>query len=112
MNNILCSNLIYFSHFVNILEKTENIHEVDFLIKNHSCHNTSVRVDVVADGGGTWIKAIARNPKGLSDIAFGRSNYGSKSILDHAKSYELAANNNLYCFKRPRVLFRNEITLC
>lgn len=103
MNNILCSNLVYFTYFVDVLEKTENIHEVDAPIKNYGGQKPLIRIDIVADNGGTWIKVIARNSKNLNDTALGRSNYGSKSILDHAESYAIAANQSLYCFKRPKV---------
>lgn len=103
MNNILCTNLVYYTYFVKVLERTENVYEVDFPIKSHKCPNTLIRIDIVADNGSTWIKAIARNSKALSDSALGRSNFGSKSILDHAEAYEIAANQNLYCFKRPKV---------
>lgn len=103
MNNIFCSNLVYFTYLVNVLEKTENVCEVDFPIKSQRCQNTSIRIDIVADKGATWMKVIARNSKGLSDTAHGHSNYGAKSILDHAKSYASAAASNLYCFKRPKV---------
>lgn len=103
MNNILCSNLVYFEYFVNVLEKTENVYEVDVPIKGQNCQNTTVRIDIVADSGSTWIKVIARSSKALKDSALGRSNFGSKSILDHARAYQHAANHNLYCFKRPKV---------
>lgn len=110
MNNILCSNLVYFTYFVYVLEKTENVYEIDFPIKSRGCQNPLVRIDIVADNGGTWIKVIARNSKSLSDTAFGRSNYGSKSILDHARSFALAASYNLHCFKRPKVrMFQNTL---
>lgn len=103
MNNILCSNLVYFEYFLNVLERTENVFEVDVPIKSQKNQSFTVRIDIVADNGSTWIKVIARNSKALHDLAHGRSNYGSKSILDHANAYAIAANHNLYCFKRPKV---------
>lgn len=103
INHIQCSNLVHFAYFVRILEQTENVYKVDVPIKIHECRDTVVRVDIVADNGKTWIKVIARNPKALSDTAFGRSNYGNKSILDHAKCYASSANQNLYCFTKPKV---------
>lgn len=102
-NNILCSNLVHFAHFVNVLEKTKNVHEVDVPVKSYEFQNPLVRIDIVADNGGTWIKVIARNSKSLNETALGRSNYGLKSILDHASSYTLAASYNLYLFRRPKV---------
>lgn len=111
IHHILCSNLIHYEHFVKILKDTNNIHCVDFPIKKRGDQKASVRVDIVANNGCTWIKVIARNPKALNDIAFGRSNYGAKSILDHAKCYIEAAKDNQYFFKSPEVIFdfANEI---
>lgn len=111
IHHILCSNLIHYEHFVKILKETKDIHCVDFPIKRRGDRKASVRVDIVANDGCTWIKVIARNPKALNDIAFGRSNYGAKSILDHAKCYIEAAKDNQYFFKSPEVIFdfANEI---
>lgn len=105
MNNILCTNLVYFTYFVQVLEQTKNIYEVDFPIKSDTRKSAPVRIDIVADNGATWMKVIARSSKGLADMAFGRSNYGSKTILDQAKSYSIAAADscNFYCFKKPKV---------
>lgn len=95
--------MVHFAYLVKILNETKDIHRVDVPIKLRGEHKTSIRVDIVADEGGTWIKVIARNSKALNDIAFGRSNYGTKSILDHAKCYTEAANDNLHCFRSPKV---------
>lgn len=67
---------------------------------------SKLRVDIVADGGATWIKVIARNPKSLSDAVHGRTSYGSKSILEQAEEYVEAAEANPHMFKPPRVVFR------
>lgn len=99
----MCSNLAHFAYLVKIIEQTNNIQSIDYPIKIHGYQKASVRVDIITDNGRTWIKVIARNPKALNDIAFGRSNYGAKSILDHAKCYIEAAENNPYCFKSPTV---------
>lgn len=48
---------------------------------------------------------IARNPKSLSDSAYGRSGYGSKTILDQAAEFVQAAADNVYFFKPPKVIF-------
>lgn len=103
INHILCSNLVHFAYLVHILSQTERVQGVDFPIKTSGNHKSTTRIDIVADGGRTWIKVIARNPKALNDIAFGRSNYGTKSILDHANSYIEGALDNQYCFQNPTV---------
>lgn len=103
INHILCSNLVHFAYLVQILSQTERVQGVDFPIKTSGNHKSTTRIDIVADGGRTWIKVIARNPKALNDIAFGRSNYGTKSILDHAISYIDGALDNQCCFQNPTV---------
>lgn len=85
------------------MEETEDVQYVDFPIKKRGDKKTYIRVDVVANEGRTWIKVIARNPKALNDIALGRSNYGAKSILDHAECFSFAADDNLQYFTRPKV---------
>lgn len=105
INHILCSNLIHFGYLVNILSHTENVQGVDYPIKTCGNHKSTTRIDIVANSGRTWIKVIARNPKALNDIAFGRTNYGTKSILDHAINYTQGALDNQYCFKNPNIIF-------
>lgn len=102
INHILCSNLIHFAYLVDVLRRTPNIQRVDLPIKSPDSEKP-IRIDIVADNGRTWIKAIARNPKALKDIALGCSNYGSKSILDHAIQYMEGANSNQCFFQTPRV---------
>lgn len=99
----MCSNLVHFSYLIKVLEETNNVEGVDFPIKFQGSQKSTIRIDIVADNGKTWIKVIARNPKALNDIALGRSNYGAKSILDHAESYIEAAKDNLQCFQTPKV---------
>lgn len=52
-----------------------------------------------------FCSVIARNPKSLSDSAYGRSGYGSKTILDQAAEFVQAAADNVYFFKAPKVIF-------
>lgn len=101
--HILCSNLVHFSYLVNILKQTENVLGVDYPIKTGGSNKSTTRIDIVAENGSKWIKVIARNPKALKDIAFGNSNYGTKSIFDHAVNYTEGAKDNQYCFQNPKV---------
>lgn len=73
----------------------------------------ALRVDVVAENGSQWIKVIARNPKALKDIALGCSNYGAKSILDHAVQYVESAEINQCLFQSPKVcILANLLPIC
>lgn len=90
---------------IETIRRSKDVKGLDFPIKIGDSKKSSFRVDIVADDGATWIKVIARNPKALNDIAFGRSNYGAKSILDHAINYSEGANDNQFRFRNPKVNF-------
>lgn len=103
VSNILCSNLVHFGYLIETIRRSKDVKGVDVPVKIGESKKSLFRVDIVADDGYTWIKVIARNPKALNDIAFGRSNYGAKSILDHAICYSDGANNNQFRFQNPKV---------
>ncbi|XP_055615477.1 UPF0415 protein C7orf25 homolog [Toxorhynchites rutilus septentrionalis] len=105
INHILCSNLTHFACLVQCLLGCENVTHVDYPLSLED-RGSKLRVDIVADGGATWIKVIARNPKSLSDGVHGRTSYGSKSIVEQAEEYVEAAEANPHLFKPPRVVFR------
>lgn len=90
-------------HLVKTLKETENVKGVDIPIKVHD--RRTVRVDIVAETiyTNTYIKCVARNSRALNDIAFGRSNYGAKSILDHAECYAAIVQNNECSFQVTKV---------
>lgn len=102
-NQILCTNLVHFSYFVKVLKETANVQAVGLPVKFPGHRKAAARIDIVASDGREWVKVIARNPKALNDIAFGCSNYGSKSILDHAKQYIDIARDNPQFFQVPKV---------
>ncbi|XP_053659448.1 UPF0415 protein C7orf25 homolog [Anopheles marshallii] len=105
INHILCSNLTHFGCLVDCLLVSADVKHVDYplAVEDRAC---PLRVDIVCDGGATWIKVIARNPKSLSDAVYGRTSYGSKSILEQAEEYVQAACNFPYMFRPPSVIFR------
>uniref|UniRef100_A0A182M5A5 DUF1308 domain-containing protein n=1 Tax=Anopheles culicifacies TaxID=139723 RepID=A0A182M5A5_9DIPT len=105
INHILCSNLTHFGCLVDCLLVSADVKHVDYPlpVEDRAC---PLRVDIVCDGGATWIKVIARNPKSLSDAVYGRTSYGSKSILEQAEEYVQAACNFPYMFRPPTVVFR------
>ncbi|XP_035894477.1 UPF0415 protein C7orf25 homolog [Anopheles stephensi] len=105
INHILCSNLTHFGCLVDCLLASSDVKHVDYPlpVEDRAC---PLRVDIVCDGGATWVKVIARNPKSLSDAVYGRTSYGSKSILEQAEEYVQAACNFPYMFRPPTVVFR------
>lgn len=102
INHILCSNLVHFAFLVEVLRNTPNVQSVDSPMKAPNANN-SLRIDVIAENGSQWIKVIARNSKALKDIALGCSNYGAKSIIDHAIDYVQCAEMNQCLFRTPQV---------
>lgn len=110
-NHILCTNLVYFEYFVKVLRETNHLQAVDFPVKLPGHRKTIARIDIVSSDGTEWIKVIARNPKALNDVAFGKSNYGSKSILDHGKLYNEIAKGNPQYFQIPKVIFESRYSL-
>lgn len=84
--------------------RAKNIHHVDYPVKMGNKRKSSIRIDIVSNNGGTWIKVIARNSKGLDDGVNGEASYGTKSILDHAASYINAAEDNPFNFRPPKVI--------
>ncbi|XP_058059058.1 UPF0415 protein C7orf25 homolog [Anopheles bellator] len=105
INHILCSNLTHFGCLVDCLLASSDVKHVDYPlpIEDRAC---PLRVDIVCDGGATWVKVIARNPKSLSDAVYGRTSYGSKSILEQAQEFVQAASAFPYMFRPPTVVFR------
>ena len=39
-------------------------------------------MDIVCEGGGTWLKVVARNPRALALNCLGGNQFGQRSILD------------------------------
>lgn len=65
----------------------------------------SITVDIVASSGHTWINVIARKPAALLANACGQGEFGSKSLLDTAYVYLMAAEQHLTDYLKPRVVF-------
>lgn len=103
-NNILCSNLAHFAYLVRILSGTDHCLAVDYPVKSFEHKKSSIRIDIVATNGREWIKVITRNPKALIDVVCGRTHYGTKSILDHARHYTENAKDNWQSFEATRVI--------
>ena len=99
---VKCSNLTAFEHLVKALPRYKNPQYILHPIRNNLL-KTSLRIDLVADNGGTWIKTIARNAESIIDTIEGRGEYGAKSILDHADDYLAVSKESFYMFNHPKV---------
>lgn len=85
---------------IDTLRNVENCQSVN---KIFILDDRKITVDMVCDGGLTWIKVIARNPKSLSQICMGNGSYGVRSIIDQAEEYVMCAQLHPCLFQTPKV---------
>ncbi|TDH06399.1 hypothetical protein EPR50_G00133100 [Perca flavescens] len=62
-------------------------------------------VDVVANGGHTWVKAVGRKAEALHNIWQGRGQYGDKSIVSQAEDFLRASLQQPVQYQPPHVVF-------
>ncbi|XP_014207699.1 UPF0415 protein C7orf25 homolog isoform X2 [Copidosoma floridanum] len=75
------------------------------VLKPFNHQNSRLEIDIVCDGGSSWIKVIARNAKALTLISQGRAEYGQKSVIDQANFYFTCAKNHPHMYKPPTIVF-------
>jgi hypothetical protein len=75
------------------------------VLKPFKYQNSKLEVDIVCDGGSSWVKVIARNAKALTLISDGNAEYGQKSVFDQADSYLKCAQNHPHMYKHPNIIF-------
>ena len=75
------------------------------VLKPFKYENAKLEVDIVCENGSSWVKVIARNPKALTLISCGNAEYGQKSIIDQAETYQRCAKNHPYMYKPPKIIF-------
>lgn len=100
--HLQCSNLTHFSALVEVLSQVENCTHVN---KPFMLDDRKIIIDIISDGGLTWTKVIARNPKSLSQICLGNTNYGVRSIFDQAEEYIECAQQYPCMFQTPKLIF-------
>lgn len=98
--HLQCSNLTHFSAIIETLKSVQTCLSVNkvFMLKDRK-----ITVDMVSNGGLTWTKVIARNPKSVSQICMGNGSYGVRSILDQGKEYANCAKLYPCLFQTPQV---------
>lgn len=96
------TNLI---HLNAIVERLLAANEPVNVLKPFKYQNTKLEVDIVCDGGSSWVKVIARNAKALTLISRGNAEYGQKSVFDQADSYLKCAKNHPHMYKPPDIIF-------
>lgn len=75
------------------------------IMKPFKYQKSRLEVDIVCNGGASWIKVIARNAKALTMISMGNGEYGQKSVLDQATSYLECAKCYPHLYRPPDVIF-------
>ncbi|XP_011870007.1 PREDICTED: UPF0415 protein C7orf25 homolog isoform X2 [Vollenhovia emeryi] len=75
------------------------------VMRPFKCQKSRLEVDIVCNGGASWVKVIARNARALTLISLGNGEYGQKSILDQADSYLECSKCHLHHYRPPDVIF-------
>ncbi|XP_016837845.1 UPF0415 protein C7orf25 homolog [Nasonia vitripennis] len=96
------TNLI---HLNAIVERLLAANEPVNVLKPFKYQNSRLEVDIVCNGGSSWVKVIARNAKALTLISRGNAEYGQKSVFDQADSYLKCAKNHPHMYKPPDIVF-------
>lgn len=74
-------------------------------MKPFKYQKSRLEVDIVCNGGASWVKVIARNAKALTLISLGNGEYGQKSVLDQATCYLQCAKCYPHLYRPPDVIF-------
>ncbi|KAL6040540.1 hypothetical protein STEG23_007605 [Scotinomys teguina] len=98
------------THLKAIVESAENLEEVVSVLRVFGYTDTlgekqTLVVDVVANGGHTWVKAIGRKAEALHNIWLGRGQYGDKSIIEQAEDFLQASHQQPVQYSNPHIVF-------
>ncbi|PNI31720.1 C7orf25 isoform 1, partial [Pan troglodytes] len=98
------------THLRAIVESAENLEEVVSVLHVFGYTDTlgekqTLVVDVVANGGHTWVKAIGRKAEALHNIWLGRGQYGDKSIIEQAEDFLQASHQQPVQYSNPHIIF-------
>lgn len=98
------------THLQAIIESAENLEDVVgilhvFAYKDNLGEKQSLVVDVVANNGHTWVKAIGRKAEALHNIWLGRGQYGDKSIIEQAEDFLQASCQQPVQYSNPHIIF-------
>ncbi|XP_075684694.1 UPF0415 protein C7orf25 homolog [Rhinoderma darwinii] len=98
------------THLQAIIESAESLEDVVsvlhvFSYSDHIGEKQTLVVDVVANGGHTWVKAIGRKAEALHNIWIGRGQYGDKSIIEQAEDYLQASRQQPVQYSSPHIIF-------
>lgn len=75
------------------------------VMKPFKYQKSRLEVDIVCNGGSSWVKVIARNARALTLISMGNGEYGQKSVLDQAIGYLQCAKLHRHLYRPPDIVF-------
>ncbi|KAI1242982.1 hypothetical protein IHE44_0000547 [Lamprotornis superbus] len=98
------------THLQAIIQSAENLEDVVsvlhvFAYEDRFGDKQTLVVDVVANGGHTWVKAIGRKAEALHNIWLGRGQYGDKSVIEQAEDFLQASRQQPVEYSNPHIIF-------
>lgn len=98
------------THLTAIVESAESLQGVVSLLhvftyQSATGSKQTLVVDVVANGGHTWVKAVGRKAEALHNIWQGRGQYGTKSIIRQAEDFLEASRQQPVQYLHPHTIF-------
>ncbi|NWZ95918.1 CG025 protein, partial [Nesospiza acunhae] len=98
------------THLQAIIQSAENLEDVIsvlhvFAYEDRFGDKQTLVVDVVANGGHTWVKAIGRKAEALHNIWLGRGQYGDKSVIEQAEDFLQASRQQPVEYSNPHIIF-------
>ncbi|XP_029109505.1 UPF0415 protein C7orf25 homolog [Scleropages formosus] len=98
------------THLKAIVESAESLEDVVsvlhvFTYEGPGGQKQTLVVDVVANGGHTWVKAIGRKAEALHNIWQGRGQYGDKSVVRQAEDFVQASRQQPVQYSNPHIIF-------
>lgn len=98
------------THLTAIVESAQSLEGVVgllhvFTYQDAAGSRQTLVVDVVANGGHTWVKAVGRKAEALHNIWQGRGQYGDKSIIRQAEDFLQASHQQPVQYRHPHIVF-------
>ncbi|KAJ8268491.1 hypothetical protein COCON_G00136630 [Conger conger] len=98
------------THLKAIVESAESLEDVVsvlhvFTYEGAGGQKQTLVVDVVANAGHTWVKAIGRKAEALHNIWQGRGQYGDKSVVRQAEDFLQASRQQTVQYSDPHIIF-------
>jgi len=106
--HIQCSNLVHLHSIINQLFRCKNpvaVMQPYNLYDRDGVLLKKMAVDIVCEGGFSWLKVVARNPKALQLNSKGGNQYGQRSIIDQVREFVECSKQNQRMFRTAQVTF-------